>query len=99
MRSQRAQSGMSGHPPWFYRHQLFGRTVKDTPGEWEAAMPTWVFVLIAIVVLVLAWRFLARPWLDKRVTPHQVKRGSTHSEAEERLQHLRNMGGGNPGGG
>ena len=33
-------------------------------------MPTWVLVLIAIVVLVLAWRFLARPWLDERVSPH-----------------------------
>ena len=62
-------------------------------------MPTWVFVLIAIAVLVLAWRFLARPWLDKRVSPHLAQSGSEHSAAEERLQRLRDIGGGNPGGG
>ena len=60
-------------------------------------MPTWVFVLIGIVVLVLAWRFLARPWLDKRVSPHIPLGGSTKSAAEERLQRNRDIAGGNPG--
>lgn len=55
-------------------------------------MAQWLYLIGALAILLLAWKFAVRPWLEKRAGPPDERRLGSRTAAKETRSRRRSEG-------